>query len=65
VNKKEKETGKLGMVSHAFNPRTWETETDRFLSSRPASSINRASFRIARDIQKNPVWEKKKQKGGG
>jgi hypothetical protein len=26
------------VVAHAFNPRTWEAETGRFLSSRPAWS---------------------------
>jgi hypothetical protein len=26
------------MVAHAFNPRTWEAEAGRFLSSRPAWS---------------------------
>jgi hypothetical protein len=25
-----------GMVAHDFNPSTWEAETGRFLSSRPA-----------------------------
>jgi hypothetical protein len=26
----------LGVVAHAFNPSTWEADTGRFLSSRPA-----------------------------
>jgi hypothetical protein len=29
---------KPGMVAHAFNPSTWESEAGRFLSSRPAWS---------------------------
>jgi hypothetical protein len=28
----------LDVVEHAFNPRTWEAEAGRFLSSRPAWS---------------------------
>jgi hypothetical protein len=27
-----------GVVAHAFNPSTWEAETGKFLSSRPAWS---------------------------
>ena len=33
-----RKTVKLGLVAHAFNPSTWEAETGRFLSSRPAWS---------------------------
>jgi hypothetical protein len=29
------------VVAHAFNPSTWEAEAGRFLSSRPAWSIER------------------------
>jgi hypothetical protein len=29
----------LAVVAHAFNPSTWEAETGRFLSSRPAWSM--------------------------
>jgi hypothetical protein len=38
-------------MAHAFNPRTWEAEAGRFLSSR-----------TARAIQRNPVSKKKKKK---
>jgi hypothetical protein len=31
-----KDHSKLGVVAHAFNPRTWESEAGRFLSSRTA-----------------------------
>jgi hypothetical protein len=41
----------LGIVAPAFNPSTWEAEAGRFLSSRPATAI-----------QRNPVSEKKKKK---
>jgi hypothetical protein len=35
-NKKQKTKQKLGVMAHAFNPSTWETEAGRFLSLRPA-----------------------------
>jgi hypothetical protein len=34
--KKKEEEEEPGMLAHTFNPSTWETETGRFLSSRPA-----------------------------
>jgi hypothetical protein len=33
-----KEACGWAVVAHAFNPRTWEAEAGRFLSSRPAWS---------------------------
>jgi hypothetical protein len=36
-NKKQKQK-QPGVVAHAFNPSTWETEAGGFLSSRPAWS---------------------------
>jgi hypothetical protein len=33
-----KNSNKLGMVAHSFNPSTWEAEAGGFLSSRPAWS---------------------------
>lgn len=31
--------GQIGMVSHAFSLRAWETEAGRVLSSRPAGVV--------------------------
>jgi hypothetical protein len=42
---------KLGVVTHAFNPSTWEAEAGGFLSLRPA-----------RATQRNPVLKKQKTK---
>jgi hypothetical protein len=36
MNVSKKWTWSWAVVSHAFNPSTWEAETGRFLSSRPA-----------------------------
>jgi hypothetical protein len=49
-------------VAHAFNPSTWEAETGRFLSSRPAWSTDRVSSRTARATQRNTVSKKTKTK---
>jgi hypothetical protein len=41
VSKKQNKTKKPkqpGVVTHAFNPSTWEAEAGRFLSSKPAWS---------------------------
>jgi hypothetical protein len=38
TQKSLKELQEPGIVVHAFNPSTWETEVGRFLSSRPAWS---------------------------
>jgi hypothetical protein len=45
------------VVAHAFNPSTWEAETDGFLSSRPAWSTEcyRVSSKTARATQRNSV----------
>jgi hypothetical protein len=51
-----------GVVAHAFNPSTREAEAGGFLSSRPAWSIYKLSSRTARDIQRNPVSKKQKNK---
>jgi hypothetical protein len=48
------------VVAHAFNPRTWEAEAGRFLSSRPSWST--VSSRTARAIQRNPVSKNQKKK---
>jgi hypothetical protein len=46
------------VVAYTFNPSTWEAETGRFLSSRPAWS----SSRTAKAIQRNPVLKNQKRK---
>jgi hypothetical protein len=57
-----KSYGHLGMVVHAFNPRTWETEAGGFLGSRPAWSIE-WEFQDSQSYTKKPCLEKnKKQK---
>jgi hypothetical protein len=45
---------KVGVVVHAFNPSTWESEAGGFLSSKP-SLIYKVSSKTARTIQRNPV----------
>ena len=47
-----------GLVTHAFNPSTWEAEAGRFLSLRPAWSTELSS-RTARSTQRNPVSKNK------
>lgn len=49
------------VVARTFNPRTWESEAGRFLSSRPAWSIELSSM-TARSIQKIPFSKKNKKK---
>jgi hypothetical protein len=44
------------VVAHAFNPSTWETEADGFLSSRPARATQR------KPVSKNQKQKKKKKK---
>jgi hypothetical protein len=44
-----------GVVAHAFNPSTWETEAGKFLSSRPAWSADSQSY------TEKPCLEKTKQ----
>jgi hypothetical protein len=50
---------KRPLVAHVFNPRTWEAEAGRFLSSRP-SLVYKVSSRTARATQRNPVSKKNK-----
>jgi hypothetical protein len=45
------------VVTHAFNPSTWEAESGRSLSSK-ASLVYRVSSRTARAIQRIPVSKK-------
>jgi hypothetical protein len=50
-----------GVVAHAFNPSTPEAEAGRFLSSRPAWSIQ-SEFQDSQGYTEKPCLEKKKQK---
>jgi hypothetical protein len=59
INQNLKDIEVWVMVVHAFNPSTWEAEAGRFLSLRPAWSIE---WVPARTTQRNPVSEKKKKK---
>jgi hypothetical protein len=45
------------VVAHAFNPRSWEAEADRFLSSRPARSIN-SEFQDSQGYTEKPCLKK-------
>jgi hypothetical protein len=49
-------SGQTVVVAHAFNASTQEAEADRYLSWRPAWSIE--SSRTAKATQKNPVLKK-------
>jgi hypothetical protein len=58
----------MGVVAHAFNPSTWETEAGRFLSSRPAWATEWVSGRprlhretLSRKTNKNKQTIKQKQ----
>jgi hypothetical protein len=44
------------MVTHTFNPSTWEAEAGE------ASLVYRVSSRTARAMQRNPVSEKKERR---
>ena len=44
-----------GVVAHAFNPSTWEAEAGRFLSLRPAWSIE---FQDSQGYTEKPCLEK-------
>ena len=46
----------LGMVAQDFKPIIWEADVGRSLSLRLAQSIYRASSRISRTTQRNPIW---------
>jgi hypothetical protein len=51
------------VVVHAFNPRTWEAEAGRFLSSRPARATKRnPALKKKKKNQKNKPQKNKKQK---
>jgi hypothetical protein len=51
------------VVTHTFNPSTWEAETGGFLSSRNiAWSTYRVSSRAVRALQRNRVKNKNKNK---
>ena len=47
---------KVGMVAQDFKPIIWEADVGRSLSLRLAQSIYRASSRISRTTQRNPIW---------
>jgi hypothetical protein len=49
------------VVTHPFNPSTWEAEAGKFLEFE-ASLVYRVSSRTARAIQKNPVSKQNKTK---
>jgi hypothetical protein len=49
------------VVVDAFNPSTWEAEAGRFLSSRPARSIQ-SEFQDSQGYTKIPCLEKQKTK---
>jgi hypothetical protein len=49
------------VLTHAFNPSTWEGEAGRF-SEFEASLVYRVSSRTARAIQRNPVSKNQKRK---
>jgi hypothetical protein len=44
------------VVAHAFNPSTWEAETGRFLSSRPAWS--KSEFQDSQGYTEKPCLKK-------
>jgi hypothetical protein len=48
------------VVAHAFNPSTWETESDGSLLSCKASLVYRLNSRTARATQRNPVSKNQK-----
>jgi hypothetical protein len=48
---------KPGVVTHAFNPSTWETEAGRFEFK--ASLVYRVSSKTAKTTQRNPVSKNK------
>ena len=54
------------VVAHAFNPSTWEAETGRFLSSRPAWSTEWAPGQpgLHRETLSQKQKTKKKKKQG-
>ena len=49
---------RVGMVAQDFKPIIWEADVGRSLSLRLAQSIYRASSRISRTTQRNPIWNR-------
>ena len=45
-------------MAQDFKPSIWEADVGRSLSLRLAQSIYRASSRISRTTQRNPIWNR-------
>jgi hypothetical protein len=50
------------VVTHAFNPSTWEAEAGRQISEFEVSLVYKVNSITARATQRNPVSKKKKKK---
>lgn len=57
----KKQTHKLGMVVHVFNPSTGETEAGGYLCLRPAWSPDRISGQPVWLHRENPSWKENKE----
>jgi hypothetical protein len=55
-------TSRPGVVALAFNPSTWDVESDGFLSSRPAWSTKWVPGQPGRHKYKKKKYKKKKKK---
>ena len=53
------------VVTHAFNPSTWEAEAGRQISEFEVSLVYKVNSITARATQRNPVSKKKKKKKYG
>jgi hypothetical protein len=51
----------MGMVTHAFNPSTWEAEAGGFLSSRTAWSKDSQGYTEKPSLEKTKKKKKKKK----